>query len=265
MTRIALGLQYDGRAWHGWQSQPHRKTVQDSLEAALTRFADRPVRTACAGRTDTGVHALGQVVHFDTDATRTLEGWVRGVNALLPKSVAVGWTVPVDVAFDARFDAVARTYRYLLLLQRQRSPHWVGRAGWLHTPLDVEAMDAAARALLGTHDFSAFRSSQCQARSPIKTMSVASVGRSGDFVLFTFRASAFVQHMVRNLVGALIAVGRGVRGPLWIAELLEGRDRTLAAPTFMPDGLYLARVEYPAHIVLPEPAPFSSIHAGFSR
>jgi tRNA pseudouridine38-40 synthase len=266
MIRLALGIQYDGRAWHGWQSQPHRRTIQDALEDALTRFADRPVRVACAGRTDSGVHALGQVVHFDCDATRSLQGWVRGVNALLPSSIAVGWAVEAGAVFDARFDAVARTYHYLLHVVPYRSPHWVGRAGWTHTPLDVDAMAAASKMLVGTHDFSAFRSAECQAKSPVKTMRVAKVERArGDdrFIRFTFTASAFVQHMVRNLVGALVAIGRGRHDVDWIEALIAGRDRTVAAPTFMPDGLYLARVDYRAGIVLPAPAPFSIIHAGF--
>lgn len=265
MGRIALGIQYDGHPWNGWQSQPHRRTVQDTLEDALAHFADRPVRTACAGRTDTGVHALGQVVHFDCDAARTLGGWVRGVNALLPSSVAVGWSAEVDATFDARFAAVARTYHYLLLVRPVRSPHWTGRAGWTHTPLDVDAMTAACAALVGTHDFTAFRSAECQAKSPVKTMSRASVAGSGDFVRFTFRADAFVQHMVRNLVGALVAIGRGRHDAAWMATLLAGRDRRLGAPTFMPDGLYLARVDYGSGIVLPPPAPFSTIHAGFTE
>src|ERR1700761_807825 len=152
MTRIALGLSYDGASWHGWQSQPHGRTIQDALETALSRFADETIRTACAGRPDTGVHALGQVVHFDCTATRTLEGWVRGANALLPSSIAVTWARAVSPDFDSRFDAMARTYHYLLLVQPQRAPHWVGRAGWIHTPLDVVAMRAACEALVGTHD-----------------------------------------------------------------------------------------------------------------
>jgi tRNA pseudouridine38-40 synthase len=266
MNRYALGVQYDGRAWHGWQSQPHRRTIQDALESALTRFADRPVRVACAGRTDTGVHALGQVVHFDCDAIRTRQGWVRGVNALLPSSIAVGWAVDAEAAFDARFDAVARTYHYLLQVAPFRSPHWIGRAGWTHAPLDVAAMARASKSLVGTHDFSAFRSAECQAKTPVKTMTTASVEQARGaetFIRFTFTASAFVQHMVRNLVGTLVAIGRGRHDIDWIDALIAGRDRAAAAATFMPDGLYLARVDYRAGIVLPAPAPFSTIHAGF--
>ncbi len=260
---MALGVQYHGRAWHGWQSQPDGRTVQDQLESALSRFADERIRVGCAGRTDRGVHALGQVVHFDTRAVRTPRGWVHGVNALLPSSIAVTWSVPVDADFDSRFDAVARTYHYLLLVQPDRSPHWTGRAGWTHTPLAVEPMRAGAALLLGTHDFSAFRAAECQAKSPVKTMQAAAVESCDAFLRFTFTANAFVQHMVRNLVGALIAIGRGRQEPGWIRALLEGRDRSKAAPTFMPDGLYLARVDYRDGIGLPPPPAFAQIHAGF--
>ncbi len=239
--------------------------MQDALEAALSRFADAPVRVSCAGRTDTGVHALGQVVHFDTAAVRAPNGWVRGVNALLPESIAVTWSAAVGDEFDARFDAVARTYCYLLHVAPSRAPHWVGRAGWTHAPLDVDAMRDAARALVGTHDFSSFRSAECQAKSPVKSLTRADVEASGAFVRFTFRASAFVQHMVRNVVGSLVAVGRGRRPVPWIAELLAARDRTQGAPTFMPDGLYLARVDYRDGIVLPDPPSFALVHAGFDR
>ena len=258
-------MQYDGRGWHGWQSQPHRLTVQDVLEAALTKFSDAPVRVTCAGRTDAGVHALGQVVHFDSNAQRELSGWVRGVNALLPESIAVAWAKQVDAAFDARFSATARTYHYVLLAQPVRAPHWVGRAGWTHAELDVNAMRQAARQLVGTHDFSAFRSAECQAKSPVKTLSIAKVGAYGSFVVFTVCANAFLQHMVRNMVGALIAVGRGKQQPEWIAELLQGRDRRACAPTFMPDGLYLARVAYPPVFDLPRPAMLADVFPGFGE
>ena len=264
MTRIALGLQYDGAPWTGWQSQPHRRTVQDALESALSRFADRPVRVACAGRTDAGVHALGQVVHFDTDAQRTLNGWVRGVNALLPRSIAVTWSDEVAASFDARFLAVARTYHYLLLVQPYRAPHWVGRAGWTPLPLDVDAMRSAAAHLVGRHDFTSFRSAECQAKSPVKEMTTLSIETSGHFVRYTFRANAFLHHMVRNIVGALLAVGRGRQQPAWLCDLIAARDRSAGAPTFMPDGLYLSRVDYPAGMLLPDPPSFATIHAGFS-
>jgi tRNA pseudouridine38-40 synthase len=265
MTRLALGVQYDGASFHGWQSQPHGRTVQDALETALSRFADEPIRSACAGRTDTGVHALGQVVHFDCSAKRTLEGWIRGVNALLPPSIAVAWSREVADDFDSRFAAVARTYHYLLLVQPHRSPHWVSRAGWIHTPLDLDAMRSACEALVGTHDFTSFRSAECQAKSPIKTMHRATVETSGSFVRFTFHANAFLHHMVRNLVGGLIAIGRGRESADWMGTLLAVRDRTQGAPTFMPDGLYLARVDYPSPLAVPAPPSFALVHAGFAE
>ena len=260
--RFALGLQYDGRDWQGWQSQSHGRTVQDALEAALTKFSDAPVRVSCAGRTDAGVHALGQVVHFDTRASRASNGWVRGVNALLPASVAVSWSAEVDDAFDARFSATARSYHYVLLAQPIRSPHWIGRAGWTHAELDVQSMQRAAQSLIGTHDFSAFRSAECQAKSPVKTLSAAGVAARGRFVVFTFSANAFLQHMVRNLVGCLVAVGRGKQDVDWVAEVLNGRDRRVAAATFMPDGLYLARVDYPASFALPPAAGLDDVFPG---
>lgn len=260
--RIALGLQYDGRDWQGWQSQPHGRTVQDTLEAALAKFSDAPMRVSCAGRTDAGVHALGQVVHLDTCAVRQSNGWVRGVNALLPASIAVTWSAEVDGAFDARFSAMKRTYHYLLLAQPVRSPHWVGRAGWTHADLDVQSMQGGARSLIGTHDFSAFRSAECQAKSPVKTLAIAEVATRGRFVVFTFSANAFLQHMVRNLVGCLVAVGRGKHDVDWVAEVLNGRDRSASAATFMPDGLYLARVDYPAFFALPQTPGLGDVFPG---
>ncbi len=255
MKRIALGLQYEGTPWQGWQTQPHRQTVQDTLEAALAQFCQCPVPTTCAGRTDAGVHASGQVVHFDTEARRELFSWVRGVNAFLPPSVAVRWAAEVDGGddgFHARFSATARTYHYVIYNHPVRSPLWAGRAGWVFRPLDASLMMEAAQALVGEHDFSAFRAAECQALSPVRAMQSITVQRNRDLVVVTLRANAFLHHMVRNIVGSLIQVGNGNRQAGWIAELLAGRNRELAAPTFSPDGLYLAKVDYDARWALPE-------------
>ncbi|MFZ2855572.1 MAG: tRNA pseudouridine(38-40) synthase TruA [Rhodocyclaceae bacterium] len=250
--RIALGIEYDGSAFHGWQTQPGGGTVQDALEAAMRRIAGVPLDVVCAGRTDAGVHGTGQVVHFDTSLERPLTAWGRGVNTFLPPSVAVRWVQPVADDFHARFSAHGRRYRYLLLNRPQRPGLWHGRAGWYHQPLDVEAMQQAAALLVGEHDFSAFRAAQCQARSPIKTLRQADVRRIGDLVVFDFEASAFLHHMVRNLVGSLVYVGQGKHPPGWIATLLGEADRRLAAPTFAAAGLYLVGVQYEAHWGLPD-------------
>lgn len=252
MMRIALGLEYDGAPFHGWQSQADGNTVQDALERALAEVAGAAVRVVCAGRTDAGVHALAQVVHFDTEAQRPISAWVRGTNAHLPDAVAVRWAVPVDAEFHARFAAHSRSYRYLLYNHPVRPAVNHGKVGWFHRELDVERMNRACAHLIGEHDFSAFRAAQCQAKSPIKTLHRAEVERRGDLLLFEFRADAFLHHMVRNLVGALVAVGKGGQSPEWIAELLAGRDRRRAAPTFSPAGLYLTGVEYPSRWCLPE-------------
>jgi len=254
VKRIALGIQYDGSSWNGWQTQPNRHTVQDKLQEALQRFALSPIQTTCAGRTDAGVHGLEQVVHFDTPLSRDLFSWVRGVNAHLPPSIAVRWSRDVTLPlsgqvqagqeFHARYSARARTYHYVLYNHPVRSPLFVGRAGWVFRPLDADRMREAAQYLIGTHDFSAFRSSECQAKSPVKLMHDIRVVRNGDILVFTLKASAFLHHMVRNIVGSLIFVGTGSREPVWMREILEGKDREHAAPTFMPDGLYLAKVDY---------------------
>jgi tRNA pseudouridine38-40 synthase len=260
LKRIALGVQYDGTAWHGYQKQEDGHTVQDQLEAALQEFARVPLATTCAGRTDTGVHALEQVIHFDTELDRPTHSWVRGVNAFLPKSIAVRWAKEVAPAsdpnddFHARFSARARTYHYVLYNNATRAPLLEGRAGFHFRPLDVEAMRAAVPCLLGWHDFSAFRSSQCQAKSPVKLMHEITIERRGDLVVFTIRANAFLHHMVRNLVGSLIYIGIGKHPPAWLKAVLEGRDRNAAAPTFMPDGLYLARIDYDPKWELPQEA-----------
>ncbi len=242
--RIALGVEYEGSDFCGWQSQAGGGAVQDALESALSRVADAPTRAVCAGRTDAGVHAIGQVVHFDTDAVRPDTAWVRGVNTHLPPSVAVRWAKPVSDDFHARFSARGRRYRYLLLNRAERPGLMARRVGWFHRPLDAEAMLAAASLLLGEHDFSAFRAVECQAKSPVKTLRRAAVARQGDLLVFDFEASAFLHHMVRNIVGALVYVGKGAHPPAWLGELLAGRDRARAAPTFEACGLYFAGVDY---------------------
>lgn len=252
--RIALGLEYFGHRFRGWQSQAGGGTVQDALEAALAEIAAGPVATLCAGRTDAGVHATQQVVHFDVTVERPLTAWVRGVNAHLPDGVAVRWAQPVSDEFHARFSARGRRYRYLLLNRPQRPGLWQGRVGWYHGELDLAAMQDAAARFLGEHDFSAFRAAECQAKSPVKTMSQATVRRCGPVLVFDFAASAFLHHMVRNLVGTLVHIGKGAQPAGWVDELLQMQDRKLAAPTFAPDGLYFRGPVYEAHWQLPDPA-----------
>jgi tRNA pseudouridine38-40 synthase len=251
--RIALGIEYCGAGFRGWQSQAGGGTVQDALEAALGQIAGEKIGVLCAGRTDAGVHATHQVAHFETTVERPLSAWVRGVNSQLPEGVAVRWAQPVDDEFHARFSARGRRYRYLLLNRPQRPGLWQGRLGWFHLPLDLAAMQEASVRLLGEHDFSAFRAAECQAKSPIKTLTRAEVRQSGNLLIFDFEASAFLHHMVRNLVGTLVYIGKGAQSPAWIDELLQVRDRTRAAPTFSPDGLYFRGPIYEAHWGLPEP------------
>jgi tRNA pseudouridine38-40 synthase len=253
VTRIALGVEYCGTPFRGWQSQAGGQTVQDALESALNEIAGEPVGVICAGRTDAGVHATHQVVHFETSVERPQSAWVRGVNSHLPDAVAVRWAQPVAESFHARFSARGRRYRYLLLNRPQRPGLWQGRVGWFHLPLDVSAMREAARKLIGEHDFSAFRAADCQAKTPIKTLWQAEVRQSGSLLVFDFEASAFLHHMVRNLVGSLVHIGKGRQAPGWIDELLQMKDRKLAAPTFSPDGLYFRGPIYEPHWGLPKP------------
>lgn len=250
--RIALGLEYDGSGFCGWQSQPGGCGAQDHLEAAIAQVAGHPVTTYAAGRTDAGVHALTQVVHFNTEAQRPSTAWVRGVNAFLPAGLRVLWAQPVADDFHARFSAFSRSYQYLLINRPVAPAVMSGKAGWFHLPLDVEAMRQAATYLVGEQDFSAFRAAECQAKSPVKTMHRAEVQHSGDCLLFDFSASAFLHHQVRNMVGALVYIGKGAYPPEWMAELLASRNRTLAPPTFAPGGLYLVGVGYDAAWGLPE-------------
>jgi tRNA pseudouridine38-40 synthase len=250
--RIALGVEYDGRSFCGWQSQPDGRTVQDRLQHALSQIAGEPVAVAAAGRTDTGVHGLEQVVHFDTGTDRPITAWVRGVNALLPESIAVRWAHPVPDEFHARFSAHGRSYRYLLVNRATRPAIQSGKVGWFHAPLDVAAMQAAAQYLLGEHDFSSFRAAECQAKSPVKHLRQLDIRKQGDMIVFDLSADAFLHHMVRNIVGCLVYVGKGKYPPLWMKEILECRNRKQAAPTFAPDGLYLRRILYEEKWGLPQ-------------
>ncbi|MEO5691642.1 MAG: tRNA pseudouridine(38-40) synthase TruA [Usitatibacter sp.] len=262
--RIALGLEYDGSAFCGWQTQPGRCGVQDHLQAALSQLADTPIEVTAAGRTDTGVHAAAQVVHFDTGVVRETGSWIRGTNTHLPPAARVLWSAEVAPEFHARYSARARTYRYLLVNAPVAPALLHAKAGWFHRPLDLDRMVEGAQSLLGTQDFSAFRDAQCQAKSPVREMSRVELARRGDLIVFTFTANAFLHHMIRNIVGSLVYVGAGRQEPGWIAQLLAQRDRRNAAPTFAPDGLYLSAIAYdpsfplpafPRHPLLDEIAP----------
>jgi tRNA pseudouridine38-40 synthase len=242
--RIALGLEYCGESLCGWQSQPDGRAAQDVLERALATIATVPVRTVAAGRTDAGVHATMQVVHFDTSSARPEPAWVRGVNSHLPAAMAVQWAQPVAAGFHARFAATARHYTYVLVNRAVRPALLAHRVGWYHRPLDSDAMAMAARALVGTHDFSAFRAAECQAPSPVRTVTMAALTGQGDYLRFDVCANGFLHRMIRNVVGALVWIGAGKRPPEWIAELLSQRDRRLAAPTFAAAGLYFTGADY---------------------
>ena len=250
--RVALGIAYRGSAYSGWQSQPGGRTVQDHVDAAISAFAAAPLKSICAGRTDAGVHALNQVVHFDTVVERALDAWVRGTNRYLPGDIAVQWCRFVPSSFHARASAIGRRYDYVLLESPVRPALESGLAGWTFRPLDGEAMRRAGQALVGVHDFSAFRSAECQALSPVKTMREVAIERRGAYWRFAFDADAFLHHMIRNIVGCLVVVGSGVRPVDWLAEVLDKRDRSLAAATFAPDGLYFVGPYYDAAHGIPD-------------
>ena len=258
MPRVVLHLSYDGRAGSGWQTQPGGIGLQDQFEAALSTIAGQKISTICAGRTDTGVHAVTQLVHFDTEAQRPLQAWIRGVNSHLPATLSVLAATEVSALFHARFSAHRRRYHYLLYQGRVRRPLLEGRATFVHQPIDVALMNAASKHLLGEHDFSSFRSSQCQAKSPIRVMQSINFTESGPLIAIEFVANAFLHHMVRNLVGALFQVG-SQRQPIdWIASVLRARDRRVGAATFAADGLYLSGVDYADDLAMdlwPEPPP----------
>jgi tRNA pseudouridine38-40 synthase len=257
--RIALGLEYDGAAFTGWQTQPDARAAQDALERALAEFAGRSLPTICAGRTDAGVHAIDQVVHVDTDLQRPINAWVRGVNRFLPPAIAVRWAAEVPDAFHARFSALRRRYDYWIVNDPVRSPLADGRTAWVFRPLDADAMQAAAMRLVGRHDFSSFRSAECQAASPVRELIELSVERRGRLIRVRAVANAFLHHMVRNLVGTLVYVGLGRQPVEWVSEVLAARDRARAAPTFAAAGLYLARVEYDQAFQLPAPAALAPV------
>ena len=255
--RIALGIEYDGTDFSGWQRLSHGETVQARVEEALSFVAAEPVEVVCAGRTDAGVHARCQVVHFDTQAQRSERGWMLGSNSRLPPNVAVRWARPVADDFHARFGARARRYRYEILNRPVRAALDARYVTWERVPLDAQAMHAAAQALLGEHDFSAFRTVACQARNPLRNVHEISVTRDGERVVMQIQANAFLHHMVRNIVGSLLPVGRGEQPPAWIAQLLAGRDRALAGPTAPPQGLAFLGPLYPRESGLPEEACLS--------
>jgi tRNA pseudouridine38-40 synthase len=262
MPRFAAGIEYDGRAYSGWQFQPGLATVQDVVQRALSRVADAPVECVCAGRTDAGVHASAQVVHFDTEAIRSERGWRLGTNSYLPADVSITWLREVPGHFHARYSAVARDYRYLILNRDSRSALAFGRATWERRPLDAQRMHSAAQVLIGEHDFSAFRAIECQAKSPLRRVERLEVKRSAEWVTLTITANAFLHHMVRNVAGLLMSVGHGESPPERVATVLASRDRKTNAATAPPDGLYLAAVRYAAEFGLPPSSPPQSAIIG---
>ena len=251
--RVALGIEYDGSGFRGWQAQQSgTRTVQTTLEQALAKVADHPVRLVCAGRTDAGVHGVGQVAHFETTAVRSARSWVLGSNAHLPRDVSLTWARETPDDFHARFSALARRYRYLILNRPQRSALWRERATWRHQPLDAERMHTAGQALVGEHDFSSFRAAECQARHPVRVIHELTVRRDSDSVILEVEANAFLHHMVRNIAGVLMTIGAGDQPMEWAREVLERRDRTQSGVTAPADGLYLMAVRYPERFGLPE-------------
>jgi tRNA pseudouridine38-40 synthase len=259
MARFAAGVEYDGRAYSGWQSQPGLNTVQDVLQGALSRVADSPVECVCAGRTDAGVHALAQVAHFDSDAMRSERGWRLGANTYLPNDVSVVWLREMPAHFHARYSAAARSYRYVILNRDSRPGLASGRATWERRPLDSARMHAAGQSLVGEHDFSAFRAIECQAKSPLRRVESLTVSRDADWVSISITANAFLHHMVRNVAGLLMSVGTGDSPHERVAAVLAGRDRKVNAATAPPDGLYLAAVRYPAEFGLPDTGGLGSL------
>jgi tRNA pseudouridine38-40 synthase len=250
-VRLAVGLEYDGGAYAGWQIQAHSPSIQAVAERAFSRVANHPVSLTCAGRTDAGVHALGQVAHFDTQAVRTARAWALGATAELPEDVSVQWAAEVPGTFHARYAALARTYRYIVVNRATRPALERHRACWVHRALDEQRMAAAGALLVGEHDFSAFRSAECQSRTPVRRVEAVGITREGDRVSIDVRANAFLHHMVRNIAGLLIRIGSGEEEVGWARKVLEARDRRLSAATAPACGLYLVEVRYPEQFGLP--------------
>jgi tRNA pseudouridine38-40 synthase len=254
LNRVALGIEYNGRAYHGWQIQlsPDVLTIQGCLEKALSFVANEPVRVNCAGRTDARVHGTAQVAHIETAAIRPMKAWVQGVNAKLPDDIVVTWAVPVTNDFHARFSATARHYQYFIANTAVRPAIYAGAVTWIKGSLSEVAMNEAAQSLVGLHDFTSFRASSCQSHTGIRTIHSIKVSRRNDLVVIDVRANAFLHHMVRNIAGALLVVGKGLQSKAWFDQVFEARDRTKSAPTAAPDGLYLVDVTYPESFGLPQ-------------
>ena len=252
--RWAIGIEYDGAAFNGWQSQAHAVGVQAAVEAALTAVADEPIKVQCAGRTDAGVHAVGQVAHFDTARIRTPRAWTLGANTHLPRGVALRWAMEVPQGFHARFSALSRRYAYLILNRPTRAGLWQARMAWEFRPLEVSLMQQAAQALIGQHDFSSFRAAGCQSRHPLRTVHALRISRTEDLVRIDIEANAFLQHMVRNIAGVLLEIGAGGRPPEWAGEVLAARDRRCGGVTAPACGLYFLEARYPAEFALPAAA-----------
>lgn len=250
--RIALAVEYDGSPFCGWQIQPHCHSVQEELEQALTRIADEPISVSCSGRTDTGVHGIAQVVHFDTSAVRPIQAWTFGTNTHLCAQVAVHWASEVSGDFHARFKALNRSYQYRILNRGTRSALHAGKLSWVNQPLDVDAMHTAAQQLIGTHDFSAFRSAYCQSKHAVRDLQQLDVKRTGQIVTIDVRANGFLHNMVRILAGCLIRIGKGEADMNWLVNVLHARDRTQAGVTAPPQGLSFVQPTYPAKFGIPD-------------
>jgi tRNA pseudouridine38-40 synthase len=265
MARIILGIEYDGSGFSGWQWQPHRRSIQNELENALSKVANHPVAVMCAGRTDAGVHAFEQVIHFDVNVERNLDAWLLGGNSNLPDEIRITWVRQAIADFHARYSAIARLYRYVILNRSVKSALQNKQVAWCYQSLDVVVMDKAAQYLVGNHDFSSFRAQACQSKSPVRIVHFIDVYRNGDKVVMEICANAFLHHMVRNIAGVLMAIGMGKQPEDWPLALLKAKKRELAGVTASPYGLYLAAVYYPVHYGIPKHPAFDKLPEGVKR